>query len=459
MSNARETARVRTARRVGLISVVIALSIGTWSCSDDETTKPTGGDAPETADFDAAVATEWFDLALQLTKNTPGYSPPVAARSFGCLGASLYEAVVPGMPLYQSLAGEVNGIGTVPTPAEGEIHWGMAANAALAAEMHALYPTASPADLAAIDALESKWSDTFSEGTSAEVIDRSTAFGRTIADAVFEAARTDGGHEGYLTNFPETYIPPVGEGLWVPTPPGMQRALQPYWGTVRPFLTDNVIPAQPVAPPPFSTEPTSVFYAQALEVYTVANAVTEAEETIARYWSDDPGATATPPGHSISIATQVLRAEDASLALAAETYAKLGMAVHDAFVSCWKAKYTFNLIRPITYINLYMDADWEPILSTPPFPEYTSGHSVQSGAAARVLSDLFGYNYAFVDRTHAHRTDIDGSPRSFDSFYDFADEAAISRLYGGIHYRAAIDVGVDQGIEIGTNIGAIPFRR
>ena len=155
---------------------------------------------------------------------------------------------------------------------------------------------------------------------------------------------------------------------------------------------------------------------------------------------------------------QILASEKANLARAAEVYAKLGMGVHDAFVSCWKTKYETNLIRPITYIHEYIDDSWTNPLPTPPFPEYTSGHSVQSGATAQILTDLLGENYAFVDRTHITRTDIDGSARSFSSFYEFADEAAISRLYGGIHYRAAIELGVEQGIEIGKNIGTLQFR-
>ena len=134
------------------------------------------------------------------------------------------------------------------------------------------------------------------------------------------------------------------------------------------------------------------------------------------------------------------------------------MGIHDAFISCWKAKYFYNLIRPITYIHEHIDDTWSIPLATPPFPEYTSGHSVQSGATAEILTDLFGENYSFVDSTHVNRTDIDGSPRSFNSFYEFADEAAISRLYGGIHYRAAIDIGVEQGIKVGENIAKLQFK-
>jgi membrane-associated phospholipid phosphatase len=186
------------------------------------------------------------------------------------------------------------------------------------------------------------------------------------------------------------------------------------------------------------------------------NNLTDEQRAIALFWADDPSVTATPPGHSVSIATQVLRAVDGGLDTAAETYAKVGMAVADAFIACWNTKYSYNLVRPVTYIQAFIDADWLPILVTPPFPEYTSGHSAQSGAAAQVLTDLFGRRFAFVDRTHEDR----GLPaRSFVSFFQAAGEAAISRLYGGIHYRPAIVRGLEQGRCVGQAVSALEFRR
>jgi hypothetical protein len=151
----------------------------------------------------------------------------------------------------------------------------------------------------------------------------------------------------------------------------------------------------------------------------------------------------------------VLRREDGSLARAAEVYAKVGIAVCDAFIACWHQKYVSNLLRPVTYIGRLLDPTWLPLLDTPPFPEYTSGHSVQSGAAFQVLTDLFGERYPFVDHTHDERG---LAPRSFGSFFEAAEEAAISRLYGGIHFRSAVENGVTQGRCIGTAVSALPFQ-
>ena len=192
-------------------------------------------------------------------------------------------------------------------------------------------------------------------------------------------------------------------------------------------------------------------------MYQTVNDLTPEQLAIATYWSDDPGTTATPPGHSLSILRQVLAAQDSSLADAAEVTARLGLAVCDAFIACWRTKYQYNLLRPITYVREHVDPGWgDPLpLTTPPFPEYTSGHSVQSGAAAEVLTAFFG-PVAFTDRTHDGR----GLPaRSFASFREAADEAAISRLYGGIHFRSAIDLGLAQGRCIGLAAASLPLVR
>jgi PAP2 superfamily len=321
--------------------------------------------------------------------------------------------------------------------------------------LRSLFPTAPTAQLASIDALEASFEQQLRAESPPGIVARSIRRGREVAAHVHDWSKGDGGHEGYLRNFPTDYVPPPGPGLWVPTPPANQRALQPLWGRNRCLAIADGAACPPGDHPAYSEDPASAFYAEGREVFdTDANSTPE-QEAIARFWSDDPGATATPPGHPISIATQVLRREEASLATAAETYAKVGMAVCDAFIACWFQKYAYNLLRPVTYIRRLFDPSWLPLLATPPFPEYPSGHSVQSGAAFQVLTDLFGPSYAFVDRTHDDRG---FSPRSFGSFFEAADEAAISRLYGGIHFRAAIVNGVAQGKCIGQAVSALPFR-
>jgi hypothetical protein len=315
-----------------------------------------------------------------------------------------------------------------------------------------------------VDSVEASWTARYSSQTTSEIAARSASRGRAVAYAIFAWSVRDGGHEGYLRNFPADYVPPVGPGLWVPTPrlggATPQSALQPRWGACRPFVLPAGDPNRdcaPPAPPAYSTDPLSAFYTESFEVYERVNNATAEEEAIVLFWADNPGQTATPPGHSISILTQVLTQRGASLAGAAEAYAKVGMAVNDAFIACWQTKYVHNLLRPVTYIRANIQADWlPPLLDTPPFPEYTSGHSVQSAATARVLTSLFGDSFAFTDHTH----DARGLPaRSFTSFDDAAREAADSRLFGGIHYRSAIELGLEQGACIGDRVNALVFRR
>jgi PAP2 superfamily len=436
----------------------------------------------------AQVATEWFDLYLTIVKNTNGFTPPVAARALGYAGVALYETVMPGFPGYQSLVGQLNELEALPQPdANLAYDWPTAANAALAQIARLLFANTSAQNLAAIYALEAEWQPA---GLDSATQIRSVQFGYQMADAVFAWSITDGGHEGYHQNWSQTnsggpgennpchwlldtpvmnkkrYCPenklraaksaPVAPGQWQPTLPAYMPPLLPSWGENRPLVLARGDACPIAAPLPYAEEPTSPFYQEALEVYTTTQTLTAEQKAVARFWADVQGQTATPAGHSVAIATQLLRQENAALIRAAETYAKVGIAVADAFIGCWHAKYQYNLVRPITYIRKLLDPAWRPLINTPPFPEYPSGHSVQSGAVAAVLTDLFGAEYAFVDQTYAAR---DLPPRSFASFAAMAKEASLSRLYGGIHFRGAIEQGLRQGECIGARVNALRTRR
>ncbi len=446
-------------KALSLMSLIGLMALFAASCS----TSNDPNDANEVAAYDAEVATEWFDLMRALVQGTGGYTPPVAARAFGYAGITLYESVVGGMPEYNSLAGQLNGFGSLPVPSSGkEYEWRLVANSALAYMVAGFFPTAPDSLKNRISTLEITLNQRYSANAQSDVITRSQEFGRTLATAIFRWSTMDGGHEGYLRNFPTDYVPPTGPGMWVTTPSAYQRAMQPYWGSNRPFVLSYVNPTADCDPgphPAFSTDPGSPFYREAAEVYNTVRNLSTDRRDIALFWADNPGQTATPSGHSISILTQLIQQQDASLDFAAEAYAKVGIAVNDAFIACWKLKYVYNLIRPISYIQLYIDTNWnKPALtdpvSTPPFPEYPSGHSVQGGASFTVLKELFG-NIAFVDHTHDNRG---MSPRSYSSMDNALQENALSRLYGGIHYRAAIDKGVIMGEDIGRIVSGLKFK-
>jgi hypothetical protein len=281
---------------------------------------------------------------------------------------------------------------------------------------------------------------------------RSIERGVEVAKAVEGWAASDGGHEGHLRNFPAGYQTPTGPGLWEPTPPALQPIpLQPFWGENRPFADKSCV----VPPPPsYSDQPGSDFFAYSTEVYDTSLTLTPEQKAIAVFWADDPG-TLTPPGHSVSMSRRILEAEGSSLETAAETYLRVGCAVADAFIQCWKTKYQWNLLRPVTYIRANIDPEWNSLVTTPPFPEYSSGHSSQSAAWAEVMTVMFGDGYQFTDHTH---DDLGLPPRSFISFRHAAEEAAVSRLYGGIHYRFGNENGLAAGICTGTAAAQLPLR-
>lgn len=398
--------------------------------------------------FDAEVPVAWFDLAYALVREE-SLSPPVASRTFGYLGVALYEALVPGMPSYQSLAGQLNELQPLPKPADPAYHWPTVANSVLAATMEKLLNAESSSTQ--IHALEEQFTREFKPGLPPGVYKRSVERGQAISQAIIRWAASDG-YEIYKDC---PYLPPTGAGLWVPTPPGFRPPLLPCWGKLRPFVLNHGSECSPGSPLTYSEDPDSEFYQEAWEVYSVVNHLTPEQFAIAQFWADSPGQTGTPPGHSISILSQIIRQEGFSLETAAEAHARVGIALADSFIACWQTKYQYNLLRPITYIhNVLGDTGWNTPVVTPPFPEYPSGHSVQSAAAAQVLTDMFG-EVAFTDNTHAS---LGYAPRTFISFFAFAEEAAISRLYGGIHYRAAIERGLEQGRCIGQRVNALEFK-
>jgi PAP2 superfamily len=448
---------------VSILGAVLLLS----ACKKEDTTTTTPSNPSPTtqpngksaATLDATVATVWFEHFRTLTKKTPGFTPPVAARAFGYAGVTLYETIAPSTTNYLSLQGQLSGLKGLPTAEGGkEYHWGIAANAAMAEVARSFYPNAPSRQVMQVDSIENIMKTNFSKDIAKEVAERSITHGKAMAKAIFEWSKADGGHEGYNKNFPSDYVVPTGAGKWIPTS-AQKTPLQPYWGKNRSFIPNIVEATIPAKMMEFSEQPGSSFYEQAVEVYNVVTKRTKEQEVIARYWSDDAGEPGTPPGHIISIANQVIVKEHVKLDKAAETLAKVSIAVSDAFVCCWRTKYIHNLIRPVSYINQHIDKDWKSLLITPPFPEFTSGHSSQTGAAARILSDMYGYNYAFEDRTHLNRTDIDGSTRKYSNFYEMAQEAALSRLYGGIHYREAIEVGVIAGIKISVGVNKLHFAK
>ncbi|MFZ6050448.1 T9SS type A sorting domain-containing protein [Halocola ammonii] len=404
--------------------------------------------AQNASDYSAEVVLNYNDALLEFIPVTPGFTPPVTARAFGYIGLTFYESVQPGMPEYGSLEGMANELNSVPDPVSGQdYHWPTVANNAMASIIDSLFSNLSPAHQAQLEQIRDDYNNQFSGEVSTAIYNASVDFGVDVANAIYDYSATDGGHEGQFSNFPNDFTPAEGPGLWEPL--DGQSALQPYWGQLRTFVAQNNEESNlPPAPPAFSTDEESEFYSYAFQVYDAVNNCTEDQANIAQWWADGAN-TITPPGHSVSLMTQVCEETSATLEEAAVCYAMLGMSLSDAFVACWNSKYIHNLVRPITYIQDHIDENWGTTVATPPFPEYVSGHSSQSGAMGEILTYRFGPNYSFSDDTWAGTF---GEERYFTNFWHAAEEAAISRMYGGIHYQFGNDEGLFLGERVGENI-------
>jgi len=411
------------------------------------------------ADLPAA----WAEMTLKLTKGTPGNTPTYASRCLGYIGLTMYETAVPGYPERRSLAGQLSSLAKLPVPDPGSTYdYGLALSAGQAEILRNLYNHTSDANKASVDSLESGIEQRLRSRLPQDVADRSVSFGRRMARAIFAWSKTDGGHRAYLRNFEKGMVHPDAPGGWRPplfAQSFSHHPLHPYWGRNRPFLPANYEMAAP-AFIAHDTTPGSAYYEQMKAVYETDLALTREQKEIALWWGDDPDETFTPPGHSYFIAGMVLEARQADMITQAETYVRVGIAVADAFINCWKWKYQFFSERPNTFVPDHIDESWESFWPDPPFPAFPSGHAIQAAAAATVLEDLFGPDFTFTDRSHLGRRydeerETGWKERHFTRFWDVALETADSRFYGGIHTEQDNARGLEKGREVGGNVNAL----
>jgi hypothetical protein len=426
--------------------LVLWVLLATVACSDSNSVSPNPS-APASS-YRADVALSWLNLQLKLVRTTPSGPVNIFGRPFGYAGIAGYEAVVPGISNATSLASQLNGLSSLPVADKTQAYnWALSANAAMAAINRGLFATTSAANKATIDSLEAANAVAYQAGASAEAQARSSDFGKKVAAAVFAWSLTDG--------FDNTtaYTPPTGPGLWVPTAPAFAPAGFANWGSNRPLVASSGVGADPGPPLTYSAAPGSPFYAMAQEVYDVSMNLTAEQRAIALFWNDLPnGRNFTAPGHWISILTQVLAHEQPGLDKALTAYAKVGISMSDAGISCFKTKYTYNVLRPISYVRGELGhPTWLSLIPAPNFPDYTATHATLSAAAAEALTSLFGANYAFTDQNYVQ---FGLGSRSYTSFEQAGVEAGISRLYGGIHYRASCEKGGVQGKKVAQNINA-----
>lgn len=383
------------------------------------------------------------------------FPPPVASRIYAYTTVAGYEVARHGNPELVSLVGQLNGLENLPAPQPNvEYCFSLGAVQAIL--------TVGKNLIFSEDQIENFQETIMAEfratGLPDDVFERSVMYGNDMAAAIMEWASKDNYKQ--TRSFPKYTVTDTKE-TWKPTPPAYMDAIEPHWNKIRTFVIDSAQQFKPIPMVPFSLDENSDFYKAAVEVMEVGNNLTDEERAIAFFWDCNPFVMnvkghvmfatkkISPGGHWINISRLACEKEQKDYSASMEVYARVALGLADAFISCWDEKFRSNVIRPETYINNHINAEWTPVLQTPPFPEYTSGHSVISSSAAVILTDLFGENYAFRDSTEL---EFGLEPRSFNSFIQASEEAARSRLYGGIHYNQACVVGITEGRAIGNMI-------
>lgn len=386
------------------------------------------------------------------------FSPPVASRVYTYSNIAAYEVMAQYNTEYKSLAGQLTDLGPAPVSTSDLINPEIAAVVAFY-EIGKNLVFSEDRLLVKRDSIFNIW-----KIKDEQTFKVSEAYGLQVASHIRKWMSKDNYSE--TRTMPKFSVHTDEESRWQPTPPTYMDGIEPHWSKIRPLAIKAANQFKPVPPPEFSMEPGSRFHNELMEVYNIREEIAKDEENsekmaIAKFWDCNPYVSIlrghlmfatkkiTPGGHWMGVTKIACQKSGADFNKSVYAYTKVSVALADGFISCWDEKYRSKLVRPETLINKYIDDSWASVLQTPPFPEYTSGHSVVSGAAAIVLTDIFGDDFSFDDDTELEY----GLPvRSFKSFKEASMEAAESRLYGGIHYRAAIEVGLDQGEAVGNYI-------
>lgn len=378
-------------------------------------------------------------------------SPPVASRNYVYPLIAFYESVRASNSTYKSFAGQLNGLQPLPETVKGLNYDGLTAG------MTAFYKTSY--GLVFSKELYQQYWDTINarlrkQAIPKDVYDRSVQYGEQVAAHILKWAKED--KLAHIRTLPR-FTPSKDAGKWKQTSPDYMEAVEPYWTKIRPMTLSK--PDQFLLPPPVAFK-SELFLKACREVYETGNNITKEQAQIADFWDCNPFATQTvghlmyavkkisPAGHWIGITGVAVRKANQNLVEALYSYSLVSIGIFDAIIACWDEKFRSDYIRPVTAIQQLISPVWQPRLQTPPFPEYPSGHSVISNASATILTAIFG-NFAYTDDVEVPY----GLPkRNFTSFSQAADEAAISRLYGGIHYREAIENGKTMGTNVGNNV-------
>lgn len=401
------------------------------------------------ANADARVAHDWYKLEMRILLER---NSAMTGAYFGYLGIGLYESVRNGTEHAVSFSTKLYQMPAMPAAENGRrYNWLVSANAVMASMLRSYNSGLTPANLASIDSLENAYNQKLKLVVPTETFSRSQDFGKSIAAAVYNWSLSD----NYNTSN-TGYVPPVFPGAWVPTPPAFAKPVSPFVSLARPFLAENLTAVAPAFPYPYSEDPQSDFYKTVKTVYDVSKTLTQEQKDIALFWVDQGnGLGVTPDGHNISIIEQALQQANASLAVSAEAYAKAGIADREAYIECFRSKYKYNVLRPVTYIQKLIEPGWLPFITTPAHPEYPAAHAFVTGTVMEAVTKVLGSHITVTDHTYDFRG---WTPRTYTTLTAAGEEAGISRLYGGIHYLPSINTGLLLARDLGKKIGDIQLR-
>ncbi len=384
------------------------------------------------------------------------FPPMIASRNYVYANIAAYECVAAGDSNYLSLSGQIRHMPGMPKPDKGkEIDFSLAALLSFVKVGNSVtFPEG-----VLMDYWEELKENALKNGISDDVLENTIGFSDTIAASIMAWSKKDNYAQ---TRSAERFTIQQLEGRWVPTPPAYAQAAEPHWCDIRPMVLDSAAHFMPPPPPAFNMKDSnSRFYREAMEVKRTVENLTEEQKHIAEFFDDNPFnlhvsghimyATKkfSPPGHWMNIVGIAAEKSKADFNTTVASYTATAIALFDGFIACWKSKYTSNMIRPETVINQHLDPSWRPLIQTPPFPSYISGHSVISAASAETMSYFYGDDFAYRD-TSLNEYGI--KPRSFQSFRQASLEASWSRLYGGIHFRSDLEQGNLVGIKLGQYI-------
>jgi hypothetical protein len=382
------------------------------------------------------------------------FSPIVASRNYMYAAVAGYEVMAAGHPdKYNSLAGQLHGLTTIPKPDSGQvINFGLGALLAYCKLGESVtFPEGSMKEY--VDSLLNLARD---RGMPSDVIDHTIRYADTVSTVIKKWSRVD--NYAKTRGAPE-YTVKDSPGRWVPTPPAYTSAMEPHWSTIRNLVIDSVDEFLPPPPYPFDvTNPKSNYYKEVKLIEQTVDSLTPEQAFIADFWDDNPfklnvsghlmfgSKKFSPGGHWMGITGIAAKKSGADFAKTVSAYAKTSIALFDAFIECWNIKYIYNTSRPETVIDKYMDPNWRPHLQTPPFPEYTCGHCTISAASAEALTSVFGDHFAYTDTTELEF----GIPaRAYHSFREAALENVQARFYGGIHYHYSCVISNGMGRKVG----------